>query len=188
MAARGRGLVSLYICLENLNDPSVRNHWTDFNTTLQECFFGNRLPRLFKPSWFIKKCGCQGAGLIFPMYLNRKLKKSSCQKPLDRFHYNLTEMFPCWPSTKIFQVIMIHEKKWPPRGGAYFSLYIYIEMFKNFLVRNQWTDFNITRQECFFGNPLPRLFKLAWFVKNMAARGRGIFSLYIYKKKLKIFS
>ena len=72
--------------------------------------------------------------------------------------------------------------------GAYFSLYIYIEKFKNFLVRNQWTDFNITWQECFFGDPLPRLFKPAWFVKIMAARGRGIYSLYIYMENLKIFS
>ena len=42
-----------------------------------------------------KYVAARGSGLIFPMYLNRKLKKSSCQKPLDRFHYNLTEMFPC---------------------------------------------------------------------------------------------
>ena len=74
MAARGRGLFSLYICLDNFNNPFVRNHRADFNTTLQECFFSNRLPRLFKSSRFSRKHGCQGAGLIFPMYLNRKLK------------------------------------------------------------------------------------------------------------------
>ena len=94
-------------------------------------------------------------------------------------------MFPCWLSTKIVQVIVIHQKTWPPGGGAYFSLYIYIEKFKNFLVRNQWTDFNITWQECFFGDPLSRLFKPARFVKNMAARGRGIVSLYIYIENFK---
>ena len=50
------------------------------------------------------------------------------------------------------------KKKWPPGGRGLFSLFIYIENFKNLLVRNHWTDFNITWQEYFFGDPLPRLF------------------------------
>ena len=65
----GRGLFSLYICIENFNDLPVRNHLTDFSITLQECFFCNPLPRLFKSSWFIKKRGRQGAGLYFPINL-----------------------------------------------------------------------------------------------------------------------
>ena len=128
MAARGRGrgLISLYICIENFKDFLVRNHWTDFNIILQKCSFGDPLPRLFKPYGFVKKHGPQGAGLIFPI-----------------------------------------------------SLYIYIENFKNLLVRNQRTDFNIILQKFFFGDPLPRLFMPLRFVKNMATRGRGLFSLYI---------
>ena len=42
------------------------------------------------------------------------------------------------------------------RGGAYFP---YIENFKNLLVRNSWTEFNVTWQECCFDDLLPRLFK-----------------------------
>ena len=38
--------------------------------------------------------GGRGGGLIFPIYLYRKLEKSSRQKPLDRFQYNMAEMFP----------------------------------------------------------------------------------------------
>ena len=150
MAARGRGLFSLYIFMENLKNFLVRNHWTHFNIILQKCSFGDPLPRLFKPFGFIKKHGRQGAGLIFPIYLYRKLKKNllvrnhwidcyiifqkcsfgdsvprlskpfgfvkkhgrqgaglifpiylcrklekfSCQKLLDRLHYNLAKMFP----------------------------------------------------------------------------------------------
>ena len=149
MATRGRGLFSLYIYIENLKNLLVRNHQTDFNIILQKCSFGDPLPRLFKPFGFVKKHGHQGAGLIFPIYLYRKLKnllvrnhwtncyiilqkysfgdsvprlfkpfgfvkkhghqgvglifpiylyrkleKSSCQKPLDQFHYNLAKMFP----------------------------------------------------------------------------------------------
>ena len=73
MVARGRGLFSLYICIENFKNLLVRNHWTDFNIILQKCSFGNPLPRLFKPFGFIKKHGRQGAGLIFPIYLYRNL-------------------------------------------------------------------------------------------------------------------
>ena len=47
-----------------------------------------------------------------------------------------------------------------------FSLYIYIESFKNLLVRNHWADFNIILKKCPFGDPLPRLFKPFGFVKK----------------------
>ena len=73
MAARGRGLFSLYLCIENFKNVLVRNHWTDFNIILQKCSFGDPLPSLFKPFGFVKKPGRQGVGLIFPMYLYRKL-------------------------------------------------------------------------------------------------------------------
>ena len=120
MAARGRGLFSLYIYIENFKNLLVRNHWTDFKVILQKSSFGDPLPRMFKPLWFIQKHGRQGAGLIFPMYLYRKLKKSSCQKPLDRFQYNFAEMFLWWYSIKIVQAIWNRQKTWPLGGGAYF--------------------------------------------------------------------
>ena len=53
---------------------------------------------------------------------------------------------------------------WPV--GLLFPLYIYIENFKNLHVRKHWTDFYITRQKCFLGDPLPRLSKPSWFVKK----------------------
>ena len=83
----------LYIYIENLKNLLVRNHWRDINIILQKCSFGDPLPRLFKPFGFIKKHGQQGAGLIFPIYLYRKVKKSSRQKPMDRFQYHFAEMF-----------------------------------------------------------------------------------------------
>ena len=166
MAARGRGLFCLYIYIENFKNLLVRNNWTDFNIILQKCFFDDLLPRLFKPFGLVKKAGRQGAGLIFPIYLYRKLEKSSCQKPLDWFQYNFADMFLWWWSTKIVQAIWIRQKTWPPGGRGLFSLYIYIENFKNLLVRNHWTDFYITWQKCSLADPLPRLFKPSWFVKK----------------------
>ena len=165
MAARGWGSFSLYIYIENKN-LLFRNHWTDCYIILQKSSFGDSVPRLFKPFGFVKKHGRQGAGLIFPIYLYRKLEKSSCQKPLDQFHYNLAKMFPWWPCTKIVQVIVIHQKTWPLGGGAHFPFISVLKTWKNLLVRNHWTDYNITWQKCFLDDPLPRLFKLSWFVKK----------------------
>ena len=112
---------------KNSKNLLVRNHWTDFNITLQKCSFGDPLPRLFKPFGFVKKHGRQGAAL--------------------------------------------------------FSLYIYIENFKNLLVRNHWTNFNIILQKCSFGDPLPRLFKPFGFIKKHGRQGAGlIFPIYLYRK------
>ena len=69
MAARGRGLFSLYIYIKNFKNLLVRNHWANVNIILQKCSFGDPLPRLFKPFGFVKKHSRQGAGLI----LYRKL-------------------------------------------------------------------------------------------------------------------
>ena len=166
MAARGRGLFSLYIYIENFKNLLVRNHWTDFNVILKKCFFGDPLPRLFKPFGFVKNMTARGRGL-FSLYIYiENFKKISCQKPLDQFQYNVAEMFLWWSSTKIVQAIWIRQKQRPPGGRGLFSLYIYIENFKNLLVRNHWTDFYITLQKCFLSDPLPGLFKPSWFVKK----------------------
>ena len=124
MAPRGRGLFSLNIYIENFKNLLVRNHGTNFHIILQQCSFGDPLPRLFKPFGFSKKHGRQG------------------------FHY-----------------------------------IIYIENFKNLLVRNHWTDFHIILQKCSFGDPLPRLFKPFGFVKKHGRQGAGLISpIYLYRK------
>ena len=79
---------------------------------------------------------------------------------------------------------MIRQETWLPGGGAYFP-YICIENFKIRIVRNNLTDFNIIWQECFLGEPLPRLFKQSSFVKKHGCLGRGLFSLYIYIENFK---
>ena len=129
MAARGRGLFSLYIYIENFKNLLVRNHWTDSHIILLKCSFCDLLPRLFKPFGFIKKHRRQGRGL--------------------------------------------------------FSLYIYIENFKNLLIRNHWTDFHIILQKCSFGDPVPRLFKSFGVVKKHGRQGAGLIFLIYLCRKLK---
>ena len=134
MAARGRGLFSLYIYVENFKSLLVRNHWTDFNIILQNCSFGEFLLRLFKPFGFVNKHGRQGMGLIFPIYLYRKLKKSSCQKPQDRFQYNFCRNVPLVILDQDCSSDLDLSKNMAARGRGLFFLYIYIENLKNLLV------------------------------------------------------
>ena len=112
------------IYIENFKNLLVRNHQTDFNIILQKCSFGDPLPRLFKPIGFVKNHGRLGAWLIFPIYLYRKLKKCSCQKPLDRFPYTYAEMFLWWSSTKVVQAIWIVKKHGRQGAGLIFPIYL----------------------------------------------------------------
>ena len=95
MAARGRGLFSLYIYIEKINDLLVRNHWTDFSIILQEYLFCNLLPRLFKPFGFVmihQKTWPPGDGAIYLYIVNFK-------NLLVRNHWTdfilTAELFPC---------------------------------------------------------------------------------------------
>ena len=185
MAAWGRGLFSLYIYIENLKNLLVRNHQTDFNIILQKCSFGDPRPRLFKPFGFVKKHGCQGAGLIFPKYQYRKLKKSSCLKPLDRFPYNFCRNVPL---VTLYQDCSSHldlSKNMATRGRGSFSLYIYIENLKKSSCQKPLDQLLFNFAEIFLCDSVPRLFKPFGLSKNMAARGWGLFSLYIFIENLK---
>ena len=118
MAARGHGLFSLSIYVENFKNLLVTNHWTDLNIIFRNIFL--------------------------------EILYQDCSRHLD------------------------FSKNMAARGRGLFSLYIYIENFKNLLVRNHWTDFNIILQKCSFGNPLPILFKPLGFVKKHGRHGVGL--------------
>ena len=130
-----------------------------------------------------KYMAARGRGLFSPYIYIENFKKSSCPKPQDRFQYNFAEMFLL---VILYQDCSSHldsSKNTSARGRGLFSLYIYIENFKNLLVRNHWTDFNIILQKCSFGDPVPRLFKPFGFVKKHGHQGAGlIFLIYLYRK------
>ena len=128
-----------------------------------------------------KNMAARGPGLFSLYIYKERLTKSSYQKPLDRFQYNLAEMFPWWPFTKIVQAVMICHNKWLLGAGLIY-LNICIENSNDLLVRNHWTDFNITLQKCLLCNPLSKLFKPSWFVKKHGRQGaRLIFPIYLYR-------
>ena len=76
-------------------------------------------------------------------------------------------------------------KNMAARGRGSFSLYIYTENLKNLLVRTPRINCYIILQKYSFGDSVPRLFKHLDLSKNMAARGWGLFSLYIFIENLK---
>ena len=136
IAASGRSLFSLYSYIENLKNLLVRNHWTDFHIILQKCSFGDSLPRLFKPFGFVKKHSRLGgwggggggggcAGLIFPIYLYRKLKNL-----LVRNHWNDCSIM--WqkcsfgdPLPRLFKPFGFFKKHGRQGAGLIFPIYLY---------------------------------------------------------------
>ena len=157
-------LFSLYICIKNFKKLLVRKRWTKFNVTWQECCFGDSLPRLFKPSWYVKKHGPRGRGLFSIYICIENFKILLVKYLLTDFNNALVTLYQEYSSNPDLS------KNMAARGWGLFSLWI--ENFKNLLVSNHWADFNLTWQECSFGYPLPSLFKLSWFAeKKMAVRG-----------------
>ena len=120
MATRGRGLFSLYIDIENFKNLLVRNHWTDFHIILQKCSFGDPVPRLFKPFGFVKKHDRQGAGLIFTVYLYRKLKNLLVRNHWTDFHMILQKCSFGDPVARLFKPFGFVKKHDRQGGGAYF--------------------------------------------------------------------
>ena len=122
-------------------------------------------------------------GAYLPYISN--LKKSSCQKRLDWFQYNLAEMFPWRSTTKIVQSVMICQKTWPLGGWGLFSLYIYIENLKKSSCQKPLDRFQYKLAKMFPWWPFTKIVQAVMICqKNMAASGRGLFSLYIYKENL----
>ena len=129
MAARGRGLFSQYIYIENFKNLLVRNHLTDFSIILQKCSFGDPLPRLFKPFEFIKKHGCQGWGGrlgLFSLYIYIENLKNL----LIRNHWNDCNIMwqkcsfgdPVPRLSKPFGFVKKHSRQ---GAGLIFPIYLY---------------------------------------------------------------
>ena len=97
---------------------------------------------------------------------------TSPQKQLSQFQSN----FICSIlaiSTKIAQVAVFPEEhgtmKW-----SQFVLHIRIEKLKNFLVKNQLSDFKIIWQQSSLGRPL--INKYCWFIENISHLSSGEWS------------
>ena len=105
-------------------------------------------------------------------FLTKNLKNLLVRNHWTDFHIILQKCSFGDPLPRLFKPFGF-VKKHGRQGAGLTSLYIYIENFKNLLVRNHWTDLH------WF--PLPRLFKPFGFVKKHGHQGAGlIFPIYLY--------
>ena len=125
MAAKGLGLFSLYICIENFKNLLVRNHWTDFSIILQKCSFGYPLPRLFKPFGFVKKHGRQGAGLISLCICIEKFKNLLVINHWIDFNIILQKCSFSDPLPRLFKPFGFVKKHRRQGAGIIFLIYLY---------------------------------------------------------------
>ena len=94
MAARGRGLFSLYIYIEKLEQSSCQKPLDRFQYNMADVCLVTFYQDCSSNRGLSKNMAARGWSL-FSLYIYiENLKKSSCQKPLDRFQYTLAEMFP----------------------------------------------------------------------------------------------
>ena len=101
VAARGRGLFSLYVSTEILKKLLVKNHRTSVDKIWQKCFFGDPLPRLFKASWAWEWGGGRwgwGGMFIFPIYLE------NFKNVLVLAHLT-TKSYCEWPRSVVWRVM-----------------------------------------------------------------------------------
>ena len=133
MAARGRGLFSLYICKENFKNLLVRNHWTDFHMILQKCSFGDPLQRLFKPFGFVKKHGRRGMGWgggvrgrgLFSLYINiENFKNFLVRIHWTNFHIILQKCSFGDPVPRLFKQFGFVKKHGRQEAGLIFTIYL----------------------------------------------------------------
>ena len=89
------------------------------------------------------------------------------------FHMILQKFSFGYPVARLFKLFGFVEKTWPPGGRGLFSLYIYIENFKNLLVIKHWTDFNIILRNVSSMILYQDCSSLHDSLKNMAAGGQG---------------
>ena len=132
MAARGRGLFSLYIYIENLKSLLVRNHWTDFHINLQKCSFGDPLPRLFKPFGFVKRHRRQGLGL-FSLYMYIYIKNLLIRNHWTDFNIILQKCSFGDPLPRLFKPFGFIKKHGRQGAGLIFPIYLYRKLKKLFL-------------------------------------------------------
>ena len=126
MAARGRGLFSLYIYIENFKNLLVRNHWTSFNIILQKCSFGDPLPRLFKAFGFVKKTWSPGGGAYFPFTsIWKTLKNLLVRNHWTDFNIILQKCSFGDPLPRLFKPFGFVKKHGRQGAGLIFPIYLY---------------------------------------------------------------
>ena len=111
-------------------------------------------------------CISRSQELKIDFFKTKNLKKFLVRNHWTDFSIILQKCSFVDPLPRLFKPFGFIKKHGRQGAGLIFPIYICTENFKNLLVRNHWTDFNIILQKCSFGDPLTRLFKQFGFVKK----------------------
>ena len=126
MAARGRGLFSLYIYIENFKNLHVRNHWTNFNIILQKCSFLWSSTKIIQAIWIRQKTWPPGGGAYFPYIIYiENFQNLLVKNHWTDFYIILQKCSFGDPLLRLFKPFGFIKKTWPPGAGLIFSIYLY---------------------------------------------------------------
>jgi hypothetical protein len=77
-----------------------------------------------------------------------KLWRSSCQKLLSRWNFNIIEMMTGWSSTKFVIFVPIENPRWQPQGDLVLHWTLWEFHSKNFLWETIWQIEYVALFEC----------------------------------------
>ena len=131
-----------FFLTENLKNLLVRNHWTDFNITCRSVSLVTCNKDCSSRHDSSKNMAARRRGL-FSLFIYMEKFKNLVRNHWTDFNKHGRNV----PFVNFYQDCSsrhdLSKKPWQPGGRDLFSLYIYLENFRNHLVRNHWTDFNI---------------------------------------------
>ena len=123
--------------------------------------------RATQQSWDTRKTNKAKQPALFPIEMIAKLEWTQSN-----------------PQPNIEQIDLIHWNIHGHQGGGpvFFLCIYYRENINNPLAKNYLANLQIIWQKFALGDPLPRLFKFIWSIKNMVAWSRGNFYYVDHRK------
>ena len=122
----------------------------------------------------VKNSGCHGNQMEF----FSKFFKNLLWNRWSDFEIISQNMFLGWPFSKIDREILIRQKMWLWWMGGYLHYTEIKEFFKNLLLWNRWSDFEIISHGCSLGDPFQNSFVKFWSIKKCGPGEWGLLALY----------
>ena len=128
----------------------------------------------------IKNSGCHGNQMELLKEFFLKSSSETAGPILKQFHRIV-------PYVTLFKSCLRNfdpSKTWPPRGGAFFTVWTSEKFFKTLLLWNRQSGFEIISQDCSLGDPFRNFFAKFWYAKKHGRNwGGGDFLHYTDMKK-----
>ena len=154
------------------------NRWSDFEIISQNMFLGWPFSKMIVKFWFVKTCGSGEWGATCTIQKSRNSLKifssETAGRILELFHRYVpwvTLFKNCsWNFDPSKNVALVN--------GGYLHYTEIKEFFKNLLLWNRWSDFEIISQGCSLGDPFQNSFVKFWSIKKCGPGEWGLLALY----------